>query len=429
MEKHPEAKSGTFLIRQALIVDPGSSHHNRKADIFIENGIITQIGDLNIANAQVIDAENCIAMPGLFDLRCRQGEPGLEQNETIESLINAATQGGFTGLAVLPDTQPPVQSRSQIEFILGKSRNKSVSVYPLGATTQNLEGKDLAELYDMQLGGAIGFSNADHAYSAGSLQRALLYSRSFNGLIFSHAEDLSLSNGGYVNESNNTAALGLKPLPAHAEFTAIATQIEIARYTNSRLHFSHISTSESVNLIRKAKSEGIAITCDVSILHLILNDTAVLEFDANLKLMPPLRNETDRLALIAGLNDGTIDCIVSDHNPQAPEHKVVEFNYAPFGASTIQLFTSLYFTYLKTVINLETFYKSTVLNPRKILGLVQPQIEVGQVAGLFIFNPNSTWTFNRATNASLSYNSHLFGTEIKGKTTFLIHQNQIFINS
>jgi len=418
-----DSKSGTILIKQVKIADSGSTHFNQTTDLFISEGKITQIGNLNQTSDLVIDGANCIAVPGFFDLRSRHGEPGLEQNEDVESLVNAAAAGGFTEIASLPDTHPPVQSRAQIEFILRKSESKLVTVYPLGAATHDLEGNELSELYDMHQGGAIAFSNGDTPYNSGALQRALLYSKNFGGLIFSHAEDKNLSNGGFVHESNNTACLGLKQFPSHAEYTSISAQIEIARYTGSRLHFSHISSTKSVELIRNAKTEGLPITCDVSILHLIFTDEALSGFDANLKLMPPLRGDKDRLALIAGINNGTIDCIVSDHNPQSPESKVVEFNYSPFGAITIQLVYSLYQTFLKESISLQTFISALTINPRTILNLPQIALEEGTQANLSVFNTDLEWQFNKQTNFSLSSNSHLLGSSFIGKCIFIANKN------
>ncbi len=411
-----------------MIADPGSDYNNRTTDIFISNGIISEIGTITKSADITIDGKNCIATPGLFDLRSRHGEPGHEQTEDVESIINAAAAGGFTGITTLPDTRPAIQSRAQIEYLLRKAENKIVSVYPLGSTTLDCEGKELAELYDMSQGGAIGFSNGDSPYNSGALQRALLYAKNFNGLIFSHAEDKNLSNGGFVNESNNTASLGLKHFASHAEYTAVAREIEIARYTNSHLHFSHISTTQSVDLIRKAKSEGLKITCDVSILHLIFTDKALGNFDANLKLMPPLRGEEDKKALINGVNDGTIDCIVSDHNPQCPENKVVEFNYSPFGAITIQTLFSLYNHNLSKDISLDTFIKATSQNPRTILNLPVAKIKENSLANLAIFNTENEWKFNSKTNKSLSSNSHLMGTKLKGQCILVANNYSINIS-
>ena len=424
MEKHAaDTKSGNILIKQVKITCPGSEFNNRITDILISEGKITRIGDIDTNNAQIIDAKGCIATPSLFDLRARHGEPGLEQNEDIESMINASSAGGFGGIATLPDTNPCISTRAQIEFLTNKSKNKLVTVFPLGATTIDLEGKELAELYDMHQGGAKGFSNADHAYNSGALQRALLYVKPFDGLIFSHAEDKNLSKGGYVNESKNTADLGLKHFPAHAEYSALAHEIEIARYTNGKLHFSHISTAQSVELVRKAKMDGLQITCDVSILHLIYNDEVLREFDANFKLMPPLRNETDRLALIDGINDGTIDCIVSDHNPQCTENKLVEFNYSPFGSITIQSLFSLYCMHLSQQISLEKFIYTTSINPRKILALKLPVIKEDSPADLAIFDMDKEWIFDQKSNFSRSSNSHLLNQQLLGKCIHLFNNN------
>jgi dihydroorotase len=406
------------------ITDSGSIHNGQVKDIYIDKGIIADIGEID-RNADVkIEEEGIIATQGLFDLRCRHGEPGYEQNEDIESIIAVASSAGYTGIATLPDA---LSNRSQIEYLIKKTERKSVSIYPLGATTTLCEGNELAELFDMHLGGAIGFSNGDTPYNSGTLQRALLYTKHLNKLIFSHAEDKYLSNGGFVNESNETTALGLKYFPKHAEHTCIAKEIEIARYTDSSLHFSHISTKESVLLIKKAKSEGLKVSADVSILHLIYTDNAMSDFNANLKLMPPLRGEEDRLALIKGINEGVIDCIVSDHNPHCSERKLVEFNYSPFGAITLQLVFSLYNTYLTKYITLDTFIKATSENPRALLNLPKTTLEPGNTANLAIFNRDTFWEFNQVTNKSLSKNSHLMDHTLKGKCIFTV--NGLYYNS
>ena len=431
METHTsDSKTGTVLIKQVKIADPGSIHNNQTVDLFISDGIIQKIGQLNLNAETIIEPNGLIATPGLFDLRSRHGEPGEEQNEDVISLIKTASSGGFTGIATLPDTIQSIQSRAQIEFLIRKADKKIVNVYPLGATTIDLQGKELAELFDMHQGGAIGFSNGDVPYNSGALQRALLYTKNFDGLIFSHAEEKNLSNNGFVNESNNTAALGLKQFAAHAEYIAIGKEIEIARYTNSKLHFSHISSAKSVELIRKAKEDGLKISCDVSILHLIYTDEVMQNFDANLKLMPPLRNENDRVALIEGIKDGTLDCIISDHNPQSPENKVVEFNYSPFGAITLQIVFSLYNQYLSQSISLESFIKATSINPRAILGIPTVCIEENKPANFSLFDLNKEWTFNKKSNKSLSSNSHLFNTKLKGQCVFITNgKNHKLINT
>lgn len=408
---------------------PGSELNNLEKDVFLENGVISKTGSLSFKADLEIDGSGCFLTPGLFDLRARHGEPGLEQNEDIASLSQTAANGGFTGVATLPDTEPCIQTKAQIEFQLNKAKEGLVELYPFGATTKDLEGVELNEIFDMHRGGAIGFSNGDHSYSSGALQRALLYVKPFGGLIFSHAEDTSLRNGAYINESKNTASLGLKSFAPHVEFTAIAREIEIVKYTGSRIHFSHLSTGRSVELIRQAKRSGLNISCDVSILHLIYNDEVMNGFDANLKLMPPLRDEEDRLALIEGINDGTIDCIVSDHNPQCPEFKLVEFNYSPFGAITLQLVYSLYNRYLSDAISLETFVKCVSENPRSLLNLEKIDFQEKKLANFSIFNPNLSWTLDHSSNSSLSANTHLWGSELKGKCIFTANKGYINLNT
>ena len=416
MEKQTDySKSGSILIKKVKIADSGSTQNSQIVDIFVDNGIILHIGSYNKPADLVVEGEGLIATPGLFDLRCRQGEPGKEQNEDLESISNVASAGGFTAIACLPDTTPTIQSRAQVEFLLRKANNKLVTIYPIGATTLNCEGNELAELFDMNQGGAVGYSNGDNPYNSGAIQRALLYSKNFDGVIFSHAEDRYLSNNGHVNESENTMTLGLKYFPAHAEYTSIAKEIEIARYTNSHLHFSHISTLQSVELIRRAKAEKLKVSCDVSILHLIYSDKDLSDFNSNLKLMPPLRSDEDKLALIKGVNDGTIDCIISDHNPHSPESKVVEFNYSPFGAITLQLLYSLHNMHLTKYIKFDVFIQALNKNPRSLLNLSVPKIEVGAIANMAIFAPNLEWKFDRFSNKSLSSNSHLIGANLKGK--------------
>lgn len=424
MEKNITTRnSGSVLIKNGKIISAGSPFNKKTADIFLKNGKIVRIGKIEEKADWEIDAKNCIVTTGLFDLRCRQGEPGEEQNEDLKSIINVAAAGGFTGIATLPDINPAIQSRAQIEFQLRKSDKKIVNIHPLGALTLNCEGKDLTEMYEMHLGGAAGFSNGDSPVNNGTLQRALLYVKDFEGLIFSHAEDKNLSNNGTVNESINTVSLGLKFFPEIAEFTQIASQVEISKYTGTKIHFSHLSSAKSVELIRKAKAEKINVTCDVSILHLIYTDEIMQSFNANLKIMPPLRSESDRQALIDGINDGTIDCIVSDHNPHCPENKIVEFNYSPFGAITLQILYSLYNEFLSDKITVETFIKATSVNPRKILNVEQPEIKENAQANISVFNTGEKWNFDAKSNLSLSSNSHLMGKTLNGRCIFTANNN------
>lgn len=424
MEKNNTIRSsGSVLIKNGKIVSANSPFNNKIINILINKGKIVSIGNQKEKADHEIDASNCIVTTGLLDLRCRQGEPGNEQNENLESLSKAASAGGFTGVSTLPDFSYIVQSAAQIEYQIKKTSKNLVNVYPQGALTLNCEGKELAEIYEMYSSGAVGFSNGDNPVNYGTLQRAMLYIKNFDGIIFSHAQDQSLSKNGEVNESENTVALGLKIFPEIAEYTQISSQIEIAKYTDSKIHFSHISSAKSVELIKKAKKENVKVTCDVSILHLIYTDDSLNTFDSNLKIMPPLRSEKDRLALLKGINDGTIDCIVSDHYPHCPENKIVEFSYSPFGAITIQILFSLYNEFLSDKISFDTFVKVTSENPRNILKIKMPEITENSEANIAVFDISKNWEFNKKSNFSLSSNSHLINKTLKGKCIFAANNN------
>ena len=402
----------------------GSSDYSVK-DILICDGIIKEIKPTIQAETdiEVIDANGGYVSAGWFDMRCRLSDPGYEDREDIVSGANAATAGGFTEIACLPDTLPIIESKTQIEYIHHQSKNLLTKIYPLGAASLHLEGKELSEMYDMHRAGAIGFSNADIPFAdAGYLLRALMYVKSFDGLIFSHAEDTSLSTTGMVNESITTINTGLKTAPRMAESTAIQTQIEVAAYAKSHLHFSHVSTRESVELIRMAKKRGIKITADVALAHLVFTDNVLESFDSNYKIKPPLRSTLDRDALIEAINDDTIDAIVTDHSPLTKELKKVEFDYAAYGITGFQSFYPMYNQELTKKINLEKFIEKVTQGPRNVLGMPNPQIKEHEVANLVVFNPDIEWQLNDNSNYSKSVNSPYYDKKLKGKIIFTANQ-------
>lgn len=419
----------SYLIKGAVICE--SAHPERK-DIYVEDGVIHQIGEaLTIApGTEVLDVQGARVSAGWFDLRCRLSDPGFEEREDLFSGTLAAAAGGFTDIACLPDTKPVIDSKSQIDYILSSTRNAVARVHPLGTASIKLEGKELSEMYDMKMAGAVAFSNGDYPVAdAGYLLRAMLYSKPFGGLMMVHAEDISLSKHGLVNESRNTVNTGLKTAPRMAESTAVQTYIEVAAYAGTRLHISHVSTRESVEHIRSAKKRGIEVTCDVSIIHLILNDLEYSKFDSNYKISPPLRSEEDRLALVAGVNDGTIDAIVTDHAPLNPELKEVEFDYATPGMTGFQTFYPLYNQYLSDQISEKIFLERITVGPRKVLNLNSIAISPGQEAVMTIFDPGCTWQFNATSNLSKSNNNPYFGETLQGKILYTIHKNKIFKNT
>lgn len=411
-----------YLIKNAIII--GDSDQTIK-DILISEGIIKKISPaIQVdANYDVIDAEGAFVSAGWFDLRCRLSDPGFEDREDIESGAMSAAAGGFTEIACLPDTLPIVESKSQVEYIHHQSANLLTKIYPLGAASLHLEGKELSEMYDMHRGGVVGFSNADVPFAdAGYLLRALMYVKSFGGLIFSHAEDTSLSTTGMVNESITTITTGLKTAPRMAESTAIQTQIEVAAYAKSHLHFSHVSTRESVELIRMAKKRGISITADVALMHLVFTDNVLETFDSNFKIKPPLRSTLDRDALIEAINDDTIDAIITDHAPLNKELKQLEFDYAAYGVTGFQTFYPMFNQELKDKITVNKFIEKITIGPRKILGMPNPEIKENEIANLVVFNPNIEWHLNDNSNYSKSVNSPFYNKILKGKILFTANQ-------
>jgi dihydroorotase len=418
-----------LIIQTANVLFPNSEFHKEKIDILIENGKITNIhkaGSIVKGNAKIIQAEGMILAPAFFDLNVNFGEPGLETKEDMLSGCAAAVAGGFSGLALQPNTIPPLQSRSEIAYIKNIGESLMVDIHPVGTVSKERKGENLAELYDMKLSGAIAFSDGNHTIQQSSLMsRALLYSKGFDGLIFSFAEDFSISGNTKMNEGIVSTLLGMKGNPNLAEEIMVARDLFLAEYNEARIHFSTISTAGAVKLIREAKDKGIQVTCDVAAHHLVLTDESVESFDSNFKVRPPLRSELDRVALINGLKDGTIDAIVSQHTPHEIEFKNVEFEKAEFGITGLQTVLPLV---LKAGLSLDLIIEKLSINPRKILNIPQPELAVGANANFILFNPDEIWIFDKQTNRSKANNNPYFNSDLKGRVSFLINKNQYYIS-
>ncbi|MET3499489.1 dihydroorotase [Mucilaginibacter sp. SG538B] len=413
-----------LLIKSATILDPGSSFHQQVADILIENGVITRIGDDIDADAELFDAEGKYVSPGFFDLNCNVGELGLETKEDLRSGTVAAAAGGFTGIALMPNTQPPVHSKSEVEYLLNRSKGNLVDVYPLGTISQKREGKDLAEMYDMYQSGARAFTDGSRpVQDAGLMERALLYAQGFDALVFSYPEDTAIAGKAKVNEGEISTLLGMKGIPSLAEELMVARDLYLAEYTVSRIHFTTISTARSVELIREAKRKGIEVTCDVAAHHLILTDEALLGFDSLYKVKPPLRTADDVAALIKGLKDGTIDAIVSQHTPHEIEFKDVEFEVAEYGIIGLQTAFSLA---LKAGLPVELIVEKLAVNPREILGVELSVIAEDEKANIVVFDTDTEWEYTAANNKSKSANSPYIGQRLKGKVLLTYNNHQIF---
>lgn len=413
-----------LLIKSATILDPGSPFHQQVADILIENGIIARIAEDIEADAELVDAEGKYVSPGFFDLNCNIGELGLETKEDMHSGTRAAAAGGFTGVALMPNTVPPVHSKAEIEYLLNRAKNNLVDVYPLGAISHKREGKDLAEMYDMYLSGAKAFTDGNRpVQDAGLMERALLYAQGFDALVFSYPEDTAIAGKAKVNEGEISTLLGMKGIPSLAEELMIARDLYLAEYTVSKIHFSTISTARSVELIREAKRKGLEVTCDVAAHHLVLTDEALMGFDSMYKVKPPLRTKDDVTALIKGLKDGTIDAIVSQHTPHEVEFKDVEFEVAEYGIVGLQTALALA---LRSGLPVEMLVDKLAINPREILGVAVPVIAEGEQANLVLFDTDAEWEYTGKNNRSKSINSPFIGHNLKGKVLLTYNNQQIF---
>jgi len=416
-----------ILIKSATLVFPGHEKNGHIIDVLIENGIISNFGaegSIDSEQAKHVDGRNQYLTPGFFDMNVNFGEPGLETKETIESGCLAAAAGGFTGVAVQPNTQPALHSKVEITTVVNTAKDNLVSVYPVGAISRDRSGNDLAELYDMKLAGAVAFSNGNKSIQqAGLMSRALLYGKGFGGLIMSFAEDHSIANDARMNEGEVSTYLGMKGNPNLAEELMISRDLSLAQYHHTSIHFSTISTKGSVALIREAKKKGLQVTCDVTAHHLVLTDDLVTDFDSHYKVSPPLRTAADIAALKEGLADGTIDAIVSQHTPHEIEYKKVEFEIAKNGIIGLQ--TTLHLL-LQAGLSADLIVEKLAINPRKILNLPLPSMAVGAHANLVLFNPQENWTFDASTNKSKSANSPYYHKTLIGKVNVVANNKKVY---
>ena len=423
-----------LLITNAIICDLQSAYHGKKCDVLIVNGIIDTIQTVSTkqsitakSTTKTLDAQGAYLSPGLVDMRAALREPGYEFKEDLISAANAASAGGYTHITALPNTLPVIQHKADLAFIAAKSQNLAVQILPYGAITKNCQGLEMNELYDMHQAGAVAFTDANKSIMhSGVMMRALQYCKIFNGLVITHAEDTNLSAGGQMHEGVNSVNLGLKGIPNMSEEIMIVRDIELAKYTDAPIHFSHISSKASIDIIKKAKKQGVAVTCDVAIANLIYTDEALVNFDSNFKLNPPLRSKADQKALWDGLLDGTIDCIVTDHCPEDTEHKVVEFEYASKGMIMFQTALSLLLMHKPQQINTEVIIKALTQNPRQILKQVSVSISVGSNADLCLFNPKTTWLYHAKNNLSKSGNSPVLGQTLTGKVIATVTKNTLY---
>ena len=413
------------LLKSVTILDKTSEFHNEKVDILIENGLIINI-DFNINNPKnfnEINLTNLHVSKGWFDSSVCFGEPGFEDRETIENGLKTASRSGFTAVALQPNTNPVINSRSQIEYIKHKCTNSTVEIYPIGALTSSDSNPKLTEMFDMKNGGAICFGNYKKSISnANTLKLALQYTSSFEGVVLSYPEDEVLSNNGMVNENIMSTSLGLKGSPCLSEEVQIMRDLSILEYAGGKLHIPTISTTKSVELIRAAKASKLNVSCSVAVHNLFFSDSSLLNFNTNFKVLPPLRTKEDIKSLIEGVKDGTIDMVTSDHNPLNIELKKTEFDNAEFGTIGLESIFGALNTLFSTKMTIKL-----LTSGRDIFKIPQNKIQIGEIANLTLFNPNKEYVFNDKHIFSKSKNSIFLDSKLSGKVYGVINKNKLSI--
>jgi dihydroorotase len=419
------------LIKQARIISHSSPINGQTKDILITDGVISQIADvINDPADQLIAQKGLCVSIGWMDIFANFGDPGFEYKETLESGAKAAAAGGFTDIMVLPNTNPIVHNKSQVQYITQRSATLAVSIHPIGAVTKNAEGKDLAEMYDMHQSGAAAFGDGTHTIqSSGLLLKALQYVKSFDGIVIQVPDDKSIGANGLMNEGIISTQLGLPGKPAIAEELMVARDIKLAAYTESNLHFTGISSAKSLDYIRNAKNSGLQVTCSVSPQHLYFIDSDLQQYDTNLKLNPPVRTAADRSAILTAVADGTVDCIASHHFPQNWDSKTCEFEYAKEGAIGLEsLFGVLGKSMEKSEWPIEKAVELLSVRPRKIFNMPIPEIKEGAAACLTLFTPDEEYIFDVSMIQSVSKNSPFVGKTLKGKVKGIINKGKIELN-
>lgn len=414
---------GTILIRGGRVIDPANGV-DRVADVLLAAGKVAEVGKVRASADEVIEAAGLIVTPGLIDIHVHFREPGNQETETIASGAAAAAAGGFTTVAVMPNTDPPVDNEAMVEFVRTQStRAGAANVRAIGTITRGRAGKDLAEMGQMARAGAVGFSDdGSWVRSAEVMRRAMEYARMLGKPVISHAEDPELSAGGVMHEGYLSAVLGLAGIPAAAEEVAVARDIILCRMTGARLHLAHVSTVGAVEAIRWAKSAGLSVTAEVTVHHLMLTDECVRSFDPVYKMSPPLRSAEHLAALREGLADGTIDCIVSDHAPHPLQEKDVEFDAAPFGVIGLESTLPIIITELirPGVLSWPDAVARLTTNPARVLGLAKGTLSVGADADVTVIDPEVAWTIDAGAFKSRSRNCPFHGAKVTGRAVAAI---------
>lgn len=419
----------SLLLRAATIVDPASPLHMQQSDLFIKEGKIESIGEnLSVSADAELSSDNLHVSAGWFDTFADFCDPGHEYQEDLESGTAAAAAGGFTNACVIPATSPVLHSKSEIEYIRKKTATDAVAVWPLGAVSRNLEGTDLTEMYDMKRAGALAFTEGKKpVWHTGLLLRALRYVKPFEGVIINLPRERELAGKTGVHEGAVSTRMGMPGIPSLAETLMVQRDIELARYTESHIHFAMLSTAAAVQLVRAAQKDGVKVTAGVAAYQLLLNDDAIAGFDPLYKTNPPLRSEQDRLALIEGVKDGTLGLVCSNHIPKHEDAKKLEFEYADAGINGLESSFAVMNTALAEQVPLARRIALLTEGPRKIFGLDSPQIKEGEPADLTFFDPEKSSTLSLRDMKSRARNNPFVDQPLKGTVLGIAHRGQVLL--
>jgi dihydroorotase len=415
-----------ILLKQVKVIDPASDHHRKVVDIRICKGVVTAIGQLKGKdNEQVIERKGMCISPGWIDLHVDFADPGEEDREDIESGISAAIAGGFTGAVVMPATYPPVDQKGGVEYVRNAAEHLPFHLYPAGAISRQLAGKELAEMYDMYKAGAVCFSDDQRLFTNTELLKlALQYIQNTGTPLFVLSQESSLVKAGQMHEGTVSTRMGLRGIPVVAEVMQIERDLQLLRYAGGHLHFMGISSAAGVECIAAAKKEGLQVTADVNIANLVRTDKALTGYNTNYKLFPPLRDESDRIALIGGVKSGVIDAVSSDHRPHVIEAKDCEFENALFGCIGLESCFGLLGT---TGLSVEDRVNALGIMPRALLGMEPVIVAEGQTAVFSLFDPEIKWVFTKDQIQSKSHNTPFIGAEMVGRPLGVVVEDMVVI--
>ena len=423
-----------ILIKGGHVVDPVNNTDEVK-DILVEDGVIAELAeseDMSVVGVEVIDATGMYVVPGLVDMHTHLRDPGQEYKEDIETGTKSALAGGITSVACMPNTDPVIDNEAIISYVKNKAKECGyVHVYPIGAISKGMGGKELAEIGAMKFAGAVAVSDDGRPVSdSGLMRRALIYADMFDITVISHCEELSLAGEGHMNEGEVSGRMGIKGIPRSAEDVMIARDIVVAETENKKIHIAHVSTRGGVELIREAKKRGVQVTCETCPHYFTLTEKACEGFNTNAKMNPPLRTADDVEAIKEGLKDGTIDCIVTDHAPHHIDEKRCEFANAKNGIVGFETSLGLGIKYLvkEGVLTMSELIEKMSVNPSKILGISKGSLSVGKAADITIFNPDSEWTVDIEKLNSKSKNSPYNGYTLCGKPEYVLVDGIIKLN-